>query len=797
MVTRNNRVNPEMPQRGPARSFMQVIDNYVQPMRDTRSEQAMDRAFGQIGGLLDQKAQAYKKERNEQEYQEGYLDAIREEAGEELQGVKSGSIFRQDSTYYKAGLNEQRGKAAGVRFKNDSISAYENEFKKAATDDPEHFRAWMADRTNKFLSSNDNPEWLAGALPYVQETTHNLATQHRAFTDNRLQEEQFEAFQLVVDDIFAGVANGDYTTTGEVPGDEFIDWDAAIDDMIAEADELYEMEGGIANEKLVEAAIASAGTNMDMTPLVALGKAHDSGKLKLSVANQNRIKRAADALESDLASKASKLSTAQKAERDALIAQHGGNLQRALRENPDLDVYDWMVSQGLSGSDTELFSELVKVQETMDKANANSAPPASEQMMGFQIEYRSANTPKEKYDAVMKAARDGTISAADVTKYLDDIDQFAAGTSVFQNDIIKRRKGAFIEQVTIAGGNSYYDDGQKASIAVTAEQLMDEYLIQNSPGVDLSDPNAANKLLEDAKEHTRDMLWDLYPALKTNAESGEVAQQVSLGAAGFGENVEEDAQELAAEAQRQAAALTQALETERVNTMTGNEDLIMNQAVLPEDREVEINAMIENEPPAWELIGDDVEYDEGASTFYGQLLNAFTNGRDDNADYIATAATVMRDDPEFAEGVNKLARKYSVDPLMLLAVMDFETGGTFDPMIENAAGSGATGIIQFMPNTARALGTTVEELAGMSRAQQLVYVEKYLDQFSSKIRGGQVDDVYMAVLYPKAAGKPDNYPLFTEGTIAYRQNAGLDRNGDGIITKVEAAHKVKQKYLNY
>jgi len=132
-----------------------------------------------------------------------------------------------------------------------------------------------------------------------------------------------------------------------------------------------------------------------------------------------------------------------------------------------------------------------------------------------------------------------------------------------------------------------------------------------------------------------------------------------------------------------------------------------------------------------------------------------------------------------------------------VAVMDFETRGTFSADIKNGAGSGATGIIQFLPKTAVALGTSTEELALMSRSEQLVYVEKYLDQFGSRIRGGEVDDVYMAVLYPKAIGKPDGFALFTRGTKAYEQNKGLDTNGDGQVTKFEAAAKVKSKFFGY
>ena len=71
-----------------------------------------------------------------------------------------------------------------------------------------------------------------------------------------------------------------------------------------------------------------------------------------------------------------------------------------------------------------------------------------------------------------------------------------------------------------------------------------------------------------------------------------------------------------------------------------------------------------------------------------------------------------------------------------MAVMSFETGGTFNPGIRNAAGSGATGLIQFMPSAAAGLGTSTQALAGMSRAEQMKYVEKYLS--NKGVKGGSV-----------------------------------------------------------
>ena len=69
----------------------------------------------------------------------------------------------------------------------------------------------------------------------------------------------------------------------------------------------------------------------------------------------------------------------------------------------------------------------------------------------------------------------------------------------------------------------------------------------------------------------------------------------------------------------------------------------------------------------------------------------------------------VKNDKEFTSGVSELAKKYNVPEDYLYAVMSFETGGTFDPAQKNMAGSGATGLIQFMPDTAKGLGTSTTE----------------------------------------------------------------------------------------
>lgn len=168
-------------------------------------------------------------------------------------------------------------------------------------------------------------------------------------------------------------------------------------------------------------------------------------------------------------------------------------------------------------------------------------------------------------------------------------------------------------------------------------------------------------------------------------------------------------------------------------------------------------------------------------------------------------------DEKFMSGIADLSEKYNIPQNDILAMMDFETGGTFDPAQKNIGpdgtpetGSGATGLIQFMPKTAEGLGTSTEELSKMSRSEQLEYVDKHFEtNLKGRLgdEGGDISDLYMSVLFPAAVGKPDDFVLFGKGAIegyaegskAYKQNQPLDLNNDGSITKAEAAAKVIQR----
>ncbi len=147
---------------------------------------------------------------------------------------------------------------------------------------------------------------------------------------------------------------------------------------------------------------------------------------------------------------------------------------------------------------------------------------------------------------------------------------------------------------------------------------------------------------------------------------------------------------------------------------------------------------------------------------------------------------------EFKAKVVQICLELGIDPSHLMACMAFETGETFRADIRNAAGSGATGLIQFMPSTASSLGTSTAALAAMTPVRQLDYVKKYFQSYSGRLN--TLEDVYMAILYPAAIGKPADSTLFAGGTKAYSQNSGFDKNSDNRITPAEVSALVRLKY---
>ena len=138
---------------------------------------------------------------------------------------------------------------------------------------------------------------------------------------------------------------------------------------------------------------------------------------------------------------------------------------------------------------------------------------------------------------------------------------------------------------------------------------------------------------------------------------------------------------------------------------------------------------------------------------------------------------IERTTPAFRAELLAIGDRLGTDGNFLAAVMACESG--FRAEATNPTG-GATGLIQFMPSTARHLGTTTDALRGMTAEEQLPFVEAYYRPFTGAIRSAT--DAYMATFLPKYVGQPGDTVLATDPEIIYVQNKGFDHTGKGFIT---------------
>jgi hypothetical protein len=143
------------------------------------------------------------------------------------------------------------------------------------------------------------------------------------------------------------------------------------------------------------------------------------------------------------------------------------------------------------------------------------------------------------------------------------------------------------------------------------------------------------------------------------------------------------------------------------------------------------------------------------------LKNWIQNKRESNYKYLGYETyNVQLSD---LEKMKSIASKYGFPYEWLANLINFETGGTWNPKITNNLGY--VGLIQFGSAAAQSIETTREKLKNMSFSEQLVYVEKYLDRvFKSRqvlAENGQVkqtftqEDLFMCVFYPAAVNNPN------------------------------------------
>jgi len=157
------------------------------------------------------------------------------------------------------------------------------------------------------------------------------------------------------------------------------------------------------------------------------------------------------------------------------------------------------------------------------------------------------------------------------------------------------------------------------------------------------------------------------------------------------------------------------------------------------------------------------------------------NGNSKDNGKVKGVPTPWSTDTAFISKVQSIAQTLNCNYIDLLACMANETGATFDPGIVNSIG--ATGLIQFIPSTAKGLGTTTDALKELSRVDQLDWVLKFFQSLglNKKAPTPKLQDLYLCIYWPAAVGKPDDYIVNAADSKQAQQNAGL-RSANGSIT---------------
>ena len=153
----------------------------------------------------------------------------------------------------------------------------------------------------------------------------------------------------------------------------------------------------------------------------------------------------------------------------------------------------------------------------------------------------------------------------------------------------------------------------------------------------------------------------------------------------------------------------------------------------------------------------------------------------------------------FVEKVKEIAPRIGVDPNWLMAIMYFESAGTFNPSITNSLGY--VGLIQFGASARKTLGVSKAKLQSMSAVEQLDYVEKYFNLYKGKYK--TYIDTYFAVFFPLAIGKPDDWIIQGGGLTAkqiYDANPAFRNVKDGKLrvweVKKTMLEKLPKEWLN-
>jgi murein DD-endopeptidase MepM/ murein hydrolase activator NlpD len=137
----------------------------------------------------------------------------------------------------------------------------------------------------------------------------------------------------------------------------------------------------------------------------------------------------------------------------------------------------------------------------------------------------------------------------------------------------------------------------------------------------------------------------------------------------------------------------------------------------------------------------------------------------------------LASDRSFRIALHRKATEIGIPAQWLADVMGYETGGAFASNVTNQGGSGAVGLIQFMPDTLAAYGYTPEQFATFTNVQQLEVAINYLEDVRKEAglaRWRSPYDVLMAVWgggnnLSKFVNDPESVRHIGDGDITWQE----------------------------
>jgi hypothetical protein len=143
----------------------------------------------------------------------------------------------------------------------------------------------------------------------------------------------------------------------------------------------------------------------------------------------------------------------------------------------------------------------------------------------------------------------------------------------------------------------------------------------------------------------------------------------------------------------------------------------------------------------------------------------------------------------FIAKVNQVSRNLGINPNWLMALIDFESAGSFSPSKTNSLGY--VGLIQFGEAAAADLKTTLTALRNMTAVQQLDYVERYYKMWYKRLKitaPQSYIDTYLITIFPIAVNKGLDFVIRSNTISAAafeKANPAFDLNNNKEVTIAE------------